>query len=309
MIDHAQPADTPDAIPAAGVPALRIEPADSGRRAGPNDRWRRKWSWRLSRWLHGLLIGAIAAEILAGVPLSPLIPQGQQGEQIELTVAMESPRPPPALASIAILDDDGLTADKIAAAEIDRQARDAVAPELAAELLDAGGPPSPAASDWVQQRVQGEIAAAQRLSADDQHRKLAQLGQQLESISSAESVAAVSHRLGNLLGASERATQPAAEPVAGEFDPESAQLHDVKRTENAAGGYDYVAVLLDSEGRTMESALTEAEGAQLFRTFEIMKANPLLERVYRGVVMSLLDKLLRPSGNAALPRPPSERSP
>jgi hypothetical protein len=78
----------------------------------------------------------------------------------------------------------------------------------------------------------------------------------------------------------------------------------VQRADNGRGGFSYVATLLDAEGRTLDSELTEAEGEQLFRTFELMKANPLLARVYRGVVMGLLDKLLKASaGQDADARP------
>jgi hypothetical protein len=45
----------------------------------------------------------------------------------------------------------------------------------------------------------------------------------------------------------------------------------------------------------MESEMTAAEGESAYKTFELIKSNPLLERVYRGVVMSLLDKVLKPN--------------
>ena len=53
------------------------------------------------------------------------------------------------------------------------------------------------------------------------------------------------------------------------------------------------SVLLDAAGRTRETELTAAEGEQLYKTWELIKANPLLEKVYRGIVMQLLDKLDR----------------
>jgi hypothetical protein len=244
--------------------------------------------------MHALLLGLIAAELLAGIPLSPLVAERYANEQIELTAVAE---PAPPLATVAGLFDERPTADEITADEIARQTA-AVTPTLARELLDPAATTA-AAAHWVQQRMLDEIAAADRLSVSENQERLAQLGQQLEQISSPESVDAVSSKLNTLLGTSGRATQPAAEPVAGEFDHDTAQLYDVKRSENAGGGYDYVAVLLDAAGRTMESTLTQAEGEQLYKTFELMKANPLLERIYRGVVMSLLDKLLRPNQAAA----------
>ena len=291
--------------PPADLPALVVpENHPAGRNEA--DHRRRRWSWRLSRWVHGLALGLVAAEWLAGIPLSPLVPPQQQGEQVKLAAVLEPATSPPPLVTLTGLEDPRPNAAAIAAEEIARQTRES-APELARELLDPGAA-SATASAWLQQRMQEEVAAAEQLPVEDQQQRLAQLGEKLEQISSADSVAAVNHRLNSLFGTSGRATQPAAEPVAGEFDYDTAQLHDVKRTENNSGGYDYTAVLLDAAGRTMESALDEAEGAQLFKTFQIIKSNPLLERVYRGVVMSLFDKLMRQQAPAT-PAAPQRESP
>jgi hypothetical protein len=97
------------------------------------------------------------------------------------------------------------------------------------------------------------------------------------------------------LGTSERATRPADEPVAGDFDFSTAQLHDVRR-DDSGDAIRYTAILLDAAGRTTESELTPAEGESVYRVMQLMKDNPLLERVYRGVVLSLLDKLMGESG-------------
>jgi len=274
------------------------------RAADSAERLRRRWSWRLSLALHALVSAALLAAIIAEILQSPLVGE-RGGHPGEPAVQYESV-PEPLVVTIAGLDDERGSAAELAEAEIVRLAGAVPPPELARELLDPSRPAAPAASAWVQQRMLDEIAAADTLSNEQQQERLAQLGGQLARISSAQSVDAVNAQLGALLGAGSRATQPAAEPVAGEFDYDTAQLHDVKRTENAAGGFEYVAVLLDAAGRTTESALTEAEGEQLYKTFQIIKGNPLLERVYRGVVMSLMDKLVRPGGNpprAATPAP------
>ena len=41
--------------------------------------------------------------------------------------------------------------------------------------------------------------------------------------------------------------------------------------------------------------MEEEEGKQAYETFELIKSNPLLERVYRGLMMSLLEKLMKDS--------------
>ena len=253
------------------------------------ERLRRRWSWRLSLLLHGSVFAFALAAFLADVPLAAYSGSAEATSRPvgEFTDAA------PVLVTIEGLQAARPTGAELAESEIARLAAELPPPELAAELLDPVAASTSAASGWLHRRVLDEVAAAERLSQDDQRERLAALGGELEQISSAESVDAISRRLSGLFGTASRATQPAAEPVPGEFDYDTAQLHDVKRTERADGGYDYVAVLLDAAGRTMESALAEAEGEQLYKTFQLIKANPLLERVYRGVVMSLFDKLMR----------------
>ena len=253
------------------------------------ERLRRRWSWRLSLLLHGSVFAFALAAFLADVPLAAYSGSAEATSR----PAGEFTDAAPVLVTIEGLQAARPTAAELAESEIARLAAELPPPELAAELLDPAAASTSAASGWLHRRVLDEVAKAERLSQDDQRERLAALGGELEQISSAESVDAISRRLSGFFGTAGRATQPATEPVPGEFDYDTAQLHDVKRTERAGGGYDYVAVLLDAAGRTMESALAEAEGEQLYKTFQLIKANPLLERVYRGVVMSLFDKLMR----------------
>jgi len=269
----------------------------------PLERLRRKWGWRWSGGLHAVAACAILAELLLGIPLSPPIAEPPAARQIEVVAVDEPPRAPQA--TIVLLAEERPTAAEIVAEEIAQQTAAAV-PPFARDLLDPAAPPTPAASAWVQQRILDELAAANRLSTEDKNLLLAQLGERLTQISTPDSIDEVNSKLAAILGTSGRATQPAAEPVAGEFDYDTAQLHDVKRTENAAGGFDYVAVLLDAAGRTADSALTGAEGEQLYKTFQIIKGNPLLERVYRGVVMALMDKLTGRNSKNRKPEEPND---
>ena len=79
----------------------------------------------------------------------------------------------------------------------------------------------------------------------------------------------------------------------GEFDHDTAELHDVQP---AAAGSRWLALprcaLLDAEGRTLEVDVDPAAGEQLYVTLEKIKANPLLEQVYRQIAMPLFDQLL-----------------
>jgi hypothetical protein len=42
----------------------------------------------------------------------------------------------------------------------------------------------------------------------------------------------------------------------------------------------------------METELTAAEGESLHNTFQLIKKSPMLEKIYRSVVMGTLDRLL-----------------
>ena len=89
----------------------------------------------------------------------------------------------------------------------------------------------------------------------------------------------------------ERATAPASAPVAGAFDFDSAQIHDVLQETGDDQKPRYVAVLVDAQGRSLRAELEPEEGRQLYKTMSIIKKHPLLEAVYRDVVMGFLDKL------------------
>jgi hypothetical protein len=245
--------------------------------------------------VHGVIATVVVVEV--ALALLFVVPAAAGRQQIELAATDE----PISLEAepLATLPIDA-PIDPSAAAAADRQIAELasadISPELARQLLNPRDAAADAlAADWVLARVTEEIATAEKLSQEDRYRRLEELTGTLNAVGTEPGVEEAAARLAQLLNAKPRATEPAENPPPGEFDLDSAQLYDIKRAENGRGGFTYAAVLLDAEGRTHESELTEAEGEQLFRTFELMKANPLLARVYRGVVMSLLDKLLRPA--------------
>jgi hypothetical protein len=282
---------------------LPAEPIVPGAAAG-RSRQRRRWriAWASSGLSHLLASGAVVGYSLAAILF--FVPAPQASRHVELAGVMEraDDDPLPALATLPIHIKDDVTARAVADEQIAHLARHMVSPELEERLLgESDSARDGLASAWVQARVADEIAAAEKLTREDQLQQLARLAGTLDRVSSAESVDAIAARLQALLGTGERAQQPATEPVAGEFDHETAQLHDVRRTADGQGGFTYVGVLLDAQGRTSEAPLDAAEGENLFRIMELIKSNPLLERVYRSVVMSLLDKMLKP---ASAPLPP-----
>jgi hypothetical protein len=283
------------------VPAISDDGQPRGRVRRKRERWRRRAAWGMSAMVHGIASAAVVAEI--ALALLFVVPLGGGRRHIELAAIGEpvSLEAEPLVRLPVELPPDPTAAD-VTDEQIAALAASQISPALAEELLNPQSDEVDSiAAQWVAARVAQEIAAAERTSPEDQFRRLEQLTGTLNDVATEESVKEATARLAQLLNAKPRATEPAAEPPPGEFDIDTAQLYDVKRTDNGRGGFSYVAILLDAEGRTLDSELTEAEGEQLFRTFELMKANPLLARVYRGVVMSLLDKLLRPQSAGQTP--------
>lgn len=266
-----------------------VSPAPTGIRR--QRRWR--WSLRLSTWLHLLAMGLVVAELcFVSVPL----PEPVGGPQvIELAAEpLVDPTPPP----LAVLPPEEMTAqERITQQAEDLAHLDAISedPRWAPIIEEQQIPPrETAAGDFVSAQLLREIARAEARSDEENLAQLRQLTGRLNETSSAESVDQLATGLKSLFGGSERATQPTTEPAPGEFEIDSAQLHDVRREKLPNGMFRYVAVLIDAKGRLSETDLPEADGKSAFETFELMKSNPLLERVYRGVVMSLLDNLTNP---------------
>jgi hypothetical protein len=159
--------------------------------------------------------------------------------------------------------------------------------------------------EFAQRRLEHARHETEQKSSEEQLADLESLGRRLDSVSTEESVREVTGALSQWLGTSDRATRPAATAeTGGTFDVETAQVSDVKQVETD-GVITYVAILVDAQGNALETLLDETDGPQLFKTFQLMKRFPLLEMVYRGAVMGLLDKLVAaPSGTVASERQP-----
>lgn len=165
---------------------------------------------------------------------------------------------------------------------------------------NSSSPPQPNESVFapeaiVRRRVDRAIEEAGEVGEEENLKRLDRLSGQLEQMATDKSVAELNDKLKRWLGTKPRATEPAKEPVAGPFDIATAQVHDVRREGEDAATYRYIAVLLDADGRQMDQELDMVDGEKLFRTFQLIKKNPLLEKVYRQVVMGLLDKLTQPA--------------
>ena len=158
-------------------------------------------------------------------------------------------------------------------------------PELPAD-------PSQVTDNMVQARVDAAVAKAAGRSAPENLDRLDQMSQRLNQVSSPSSVGELAGVFQQFVGSKQRAHQPVEPSTPGEFDHGTAQFHDVKRYAKEPHGWRYVAVLLDAAGRTIEVDMDELEGERAYVTLERIKTNPLLEQVYRQILMPLLDKML-----------------
>jgi hypothetical protein len=149
------------------------------------------------------------------------------------------------------------------------------------------------ASVFVSTQLMRIAREAEQRSADDNLQRLEELSGRLATVSSHENVGDINAQLRKVLRTEERAERPANEPIAGDFDFATAQLHDVLRVQVEDGKFTFTAILVDAEGRKFESPMSQADGGTAYRTMQLIKSNPLLEKVYRGLVMSMLDKMLK----------------
>lgn len=236
---------------------------------GMKTSWAERARWRRARWRRALgMSAALHATAIVGVWGGTAVAQW-----LNWLPTAELPAAPP-LELIATTNWDALPSlDHVPATQI--------------EPAD-----SPVGGAFVERQVEQAIDDARKQSPDQQLDRLRELSDQLSDVSSDKSLDELSNQFQKWLGTKPRATQPTDKRVEGPFDFQTAQVHDVRRTERDDGTFRYSVVLLDAAGRSLETELTEAEGEQLYRTFELIKQNPLLEKVYRQVVMSLLDKLL-----------------
>lgn len=147
-------------------------------------------------------------------------------------------------------------------------------------------------SSLLSETLMRQIAETSQRSSDENFDSLDQLSNRLSNVSSEAGVDEVSGTVTRLIGVEKRETKP-KEGVGGDFDFSSGEVHDCRKELDKDGNPRYIVVMIDAAGRTQESEINETDGAQLHRTMQIVKSNPLLERVYRNVVMSLMDKLLK----------------
>lgn len=159
----------------------------------------------------------------------------------------------------------------------------------------------------VEDKVQDNVAKAAARDEDDNRTLLEKRADELNKLSTDESITQMETVLKDALHLESRATAPLANPPAGDFDAKSAQFHEVRRERKDSGGFRYLSVMVDAEGRSMEIELTEAEGESVYKTMKMVQENPLLDKVYRQFVIPAMDKASKASQHVEQAKTDSEK--
>lgn len=152
--------------------------------------------------------------------------------------------------------------------------------------------PADVTREMIRQGIDRVAKEAEASSVEENLKRLDQLTDRLTQVSSEASIDAMASAFGALMGTGGYALPSTEEPAAGEFDHDTAQFHDIVRFPREGGGWRYVAMLLDGEGRTVEVEMSEEVAEPAYLAMERIKANPLLNRVYRKMATPVFDQLL-----------------
>lgn len=164
-------------------------------------------------------------------------------------------------------------------------------------------------SDFVSKQIQQSVDQGKQRSGEDNFDRLSRLSRRLSNASSQQGVDEIANFLSGLVGS--RATEPIQDPAGKSFDVQTAQIDRVHKETDLAGKTHYIATMIDRQGVTMEIELDRETGAQLYKVMKLIESNPLLEQVYRKIVMGFLDQALKDSSpdsqnSDSRPRPPGQ---
>lgn len=147
--------------------------------------------------------------------------------------------------------------------------------------------------EQIEKSLASQIEQVERLT---DKRKLSELDKnlsRLESVADPLSVQEVTTTIASTMGLDANQYAPKESPASGSFDTDTSQLQEVTRKPDESGGWQYESVLVDAEGRTMRVPMSAAEGETVYNAFESMKQFPMAEGIYRGVVMPLLQQMVK----------------
>tara|TARA_R110002049_G_scaffold27321_2_gene94231 strand:- start:434588 stop:435352 length:765 start_codon:yes stop_codon:yes gene_type:complete len=154
-------------------------------------------------------------------------------------------------------------------------------------------PPAPEIpADQIEASIESQISQIENLPDERKLSELEKNLKRLDKVASPESVQEVTTTIASTLGLDDQTYQPKESVGEGAFDPSTAQIQDVVRTESENGQWTYESVLVDAEGRTAKVPMSSEDGQTMYETFQQMKKFPMAEGIYRSIVMPLIQKTI-----------------
>lgn len=148
-------------------------------------------------------------------------------------------------------------------------------------------------ADMVNRNLSTAMRATEGRSFGENMVELDRREKQLEKYASEKSLDRIAELIPQWTGAEPRAAAPVKNPPPGDFNIDTAQFHDVTRTGTEAEGFRYMATLFDAEGRSMEVEMGAEEGKKMWELMRKMKKNPMMDKIYRGMVLPMMDKAMK----------------
>lgn len=149
------------------------------------------------------------------------------------------------------------------------------------------------------QDVREQMKQAQARGDQENFERLKQLSADLRRNSTTKTVDEMTEFFGGVFG--NRATTPDPQKADQEFDVSTAQMHDISKAIDDQGNARYVLVMIDAKGVSREVEIDNENGQRLYKTMQLIKSNPLLEKVYRNILMGILDQVLKEQTESTKP--------
>ncbi|OYP36002.1 hypothetical protein [Rhodopirellula sp. MGV] len=155
-------------------------------------------------------------------------------------------------------------------------------------------PPVDVDKEQIKKSLDQQIEAVNRLPDEKKLSELERNARRLEAIADEQSVRQTATAVAESFGVdtSQYVAANDGQVVEGELDPSTAQIANVTRRQADKGGYAYFAEMVDQQGHRSEVPVSVQEGEKLYETFELIRKYPMMEGVYRSVVMPMLQKLV-----------------
>ncbi len=143
-----------------------------------------------------------------------------------------------------------------------------------------------------EEQVRREAEHAQTLSPEEARSNLVHKKRQLDKMSDENVEGVVEFLDSKSPDLPKRETTAQQEVPIEDFDIDSAQIDDCVREQKEDGTFQYYTVLFDAKGNFVRVPMNESEGESMYRTMKTIQSSPMMEMIYRRMVLPLLDKQL-----------------